>query len=117
MQSVTSFAIPQGLHIEALLFEDRGVTILASIKEQAGQCPEYGRSSRRVRGHYRRTIADLPWAGVPVRFRVRVRKVQCENPCCQRKIFAERLQGVARRYARRTDRQREALEQVGFALG
>ncbi len=48
---------------------------------------------------------------------MRVRKFQCENPCCQRKIFAERLHGVARRYARRTDRQREALEQVGFALG
>lgn len=117
MQSVTTFAIPEGLHIESLVFEESGVTILASSKEQAGQCPKCGRSSRRIRGHYRRTVADLPWAGVPVRFRVRVRKFQCENPRCQRKIFAERLEGLARCYARRTDRQREALEEVGFALG
>ena len=117
MQSVTSFAIPEGLHAEAVAFERGGVTIIASLEKQPGQCPECGRSSRRVRGHYRRTVADLPWAGVPVRLRVRVSKYRCENPRCRRKIFAERLQGVAQCYARRTDRQREALEQVGLALG
>lgn len=117
MQFVTSFAIPEGLHAEALVFEECGVTILASIEDHTGRCPKCERSSHRVRGYYRRTMADLPWAGAPVRFRVRVRKFQCENPRCQRKIFAERLEGLAWCYARRTDRQRKALEEVGFALG
>jgi hypothetical protein len=52
-----------------------------------------------------------------VRFRIRARKLRCTNPSCPRKVFAERLEGVARRYARRTERQREALEGIGFALG
>ena len=72
MQSVTSFAVPEGLHAEALAYERSGVTILASIGKRAGQCPECGRSSRSVRGHYRRIVADLPWAGVLVRLHVRV---------------------------------------------
>lgn len=46
-----------------------------------------------------RSLADLPWAGIPVSFKVRVRKLFCDNPLCPRKVFAERLEGVACRYA------------------
>ncbi|MDP9379983.1 MAG: transposase [Chloroflexota bacterium] len=62
-------------------------------------------------------LANLPWGGVPVRFYIRVRKLYCDNSNCPRKIFAERLEGVAQRYARRTNRQRGALEDIGFVLG
>jgi transposase len=54
---------------------------------------------------------------VVVRLRVRVRKFFCGNNSCERKVFAERLDGVAQRYARRTDRHREALDLIAFALG
>jgi transposase len=74
-------------------------------------------TSRRVHGHYPRTLADLPLGGVPVRLRVQVRKFFCDEPSCERRIFAERLGGVARAYARGTDRRREALEWIAFALG
>lgn len=47
----------------------------------------------------------------------RVRKFFCDVPSCERRIFAERLEDVARAYARTTDRQREALEWIAFALG
>lgn len=47
----------------------------------------------------------------------RVRKFFCDVPSCERRIFAERLKDVARAYARTTDRQREALEWIAFALG
>jgi transposase len=46
-----------------------------------------------------------------------VRKYFCDVPTCERKIFAERLPDVARVHARGTDRQREALELIAFALG
>jgi transposase len=46
-----------------------------------------------------------------------VRKFFCDVPTCERKIFAERLPDVARVHARGTDRQREALELIAFALG
>jgi transposase len=68
-----------------------------------------GEVSRRVHGRYTRTLADLSLGGLPVRLRVRVRKFFCDEPTCERKIFAERLEEVARPFARGTDRRREAL--------
>jgi Transposase len=80
------------------------------------------RPSQRVHGYYARTLCDLPWCATPVRYtpvrlRVRVRKFFCDQPSCERTIFAERLDEVARVHARGTDRQREALEWIAFALG
>ena len=49
--------------------------------------------------------------------RVGVRKFFCDEPACERRIFAERLEGVAGVYARSADRQRRALEWIAFALG
>ena len=117
MRTSISFAVPEQLHIEALVFEGGGVTILASTCAAASACPVCGRPSRRVHSYYTRTVADLPWGGVPVRFRVRVRKFFCDDPGCARRIFAERLDGVAQRYARRMDRQREVLDLIAFTLG
>lgn len=117
MEISARFAIPQQLHVGALVFEQGGVTILASPQESHPRCPECGHSAHRVHSRYSRTIADLPWGGVPVCFRVQIRKLYCDNPNCPRRIFAERLDGVARQYARRTDRQREALDLIAFALG
>jgi transposase len=54
---------------------------------------------------------------VAVRFRVRVRKFFCDNDACPRTVFGERLAGIAQAYARRTDRQREALTAIAFAQG
>ena len=117
MQTSPWFAVPPLLRVEAIAFERGGATVLTSPDIPAPMCPDCGRPSRRVHGHYTRSVADLPWGGVPVRFRIRARKLRCTNPSCPRKVFAERLEGVARRYARRTERQREALEGIGFALG
>ncbi|MDP9352879.1 MAG: transposase family protein [Chloroflexota bacterium] len=36
--------------------------------------------SRRPHSVYTRTLADLPWGGVPVRLRVRTRKFFCDEP-------------------------------------
>jgi transposase len=111
------FAIPERIRAEALIFEDGGVTVLASADAVSPRCPACGQPSRRTHSRYYRTLADLPWGGVPVRFRLRARKLFCDEPACPRKIFAERLDGMARWYARRTDRQRGALEDIGLALG
>ncbi len=117
MHEIRSLAAPGRLRIEELLLEGGGVTVRASARGQDAVCPVCGSGSRRVHGHYTRTLADLPWGGVPVRLRVRVRKFFCDEPSCERRIFAERLEKVARPFARGTDRQREALEWIAFALG
>lgn len=113
----SGFTVPDQLHVDALSFDGDLVTIHASTEGHATECPLCERPSRRVHGRYTRTLADLPWCGIPVRLRVRVRKFFCDEPSCERKIFAERLGEVARVYARGTDRRTEALEWIAFALG
>ncbi len=86
--------IPQLLHVEALLLNEDGLTILASSEATDAPCPLCGERAARVHSRYLRTIADLPWADVTVRIRVRMRKFFCDNPVCPRTIFAERLAGI-----------------------
>src|SRR5215216_3593537 len=112
-----SFTIPKQLHVDELSFTADLLTIYASTTDLAAECPLCGQLSLRIHGCYARTLADLPWCGTPVRLRVRVRKFFCDLPSCERRVFAERLEDVARVYARSTDRQREALEWIAFALG
>ena len=91
-----SFTIPKQLHVDELSFTADLLTIYASTTNLAAECPLCRQPSRRIHGCYTRTLADLPWCGVPVRLRVRVRKFFCDEPSCERRIFAERLDEVTR---------------------
>jgi hypothetical protein len=110
VESLTSCAVPEQLRVEGLALDDYGITICASTNTPTAGCPVCGRTSRRIHGYYGRTPADLPLGGVPVRLRVRVRKLFCDDPTCGRRIFAERLEEVSRPLARGTERRGEALE-------
>jgi transposase len=105
------------LHVATLLLDEEGLTILASSEAAAAPCPLCGERSDRVHSRYVRTLADLPWAKLAVRLRVQVRKFFCANAACPRRIFAERLAGIAQAHARRTDRQGAALTAIAFANG
>ena len=86
----------------------------------ARRCPVCGKRSGRVHSRYTRTLADLPWQGVPVTVGLRVRRFFCDEANCDRTVFAERLSGVATRYGgRRTERLDSWLTttHVSFALG
>jgi transposase len=62
-------------------------------------------------------LADLPWSGYQVTWQLRVRKLFCHNRQCPRRIFTERLPGLAAPWARRTLRLTARLLAVGLALG
>ncbi len=117
MSTGASFSIPEQLHVESLSTSPDGITIHSVPKDTGGRCPGCSGHSRRVHSRYTRTLADLPWAGISVRLRVRARKFFCDDPSCVQKIFAERLDEVAQPRARRTDRQNEALLLIGLSLG
>lgn len=117
MQQNASLVVPDQIRVEDMLLDDHGLTIHARTDSHYAKCPKCGRSSSRIHGCYVRILADLPWCGTPVRLRVRVQKFFCDEPACEREIFAERLDETTRPYARGTDRQREALEWIAFALG
>jgi transposase len=109
--------VPPSLHVDALLVGDDGLTIRVLAETPAPRCPLCGEPAARVHSRATRTLADLPWAGVTVHLRVQVRKFFCENPTCPRRIFSERLDGIAAVAARRTERQRASLLDLAVALG
>src|SRR5687767_15958476 len=116
MVAATARLIPPSLRVDALLVGDDGITIRVITEATAARCPLCGEPADRVHSRATRTLADLPWAGVVVRLQVQVRKLFCANPTCPRRIFSERLDGIAAVSARRTDRQREALLDLAVAL-
>jgi transposase len=117
MVAATARLIPPSLHVEALLVGDDDLTIRVLAETPEARCPLCGEPADRVHSRTTRTLADLPWAGVPVHLRVQVQKFFCDNPTCPRRIFSERLAGIAQVSARRTERQRAALLDLAVALG
>jgi transposase len=108
--------IPRGLRTEHLLVASHSVTISVAPEADSALCPACGGRSERVHSRYARAVSDLPWHGVPVVFRVRVRRFFCGAPSCERRIFRERLPDVAAR-ARKTNRLEEALLAIVLELG
>jgi transposase len=110
---------PTAVMCEALKVADDGLEIqleMATIQTSAA-CPVCGQASRRVHSHYRRHLADLPWAQVTVTIDLRVRRLFCDNRDCARKIFTERLPSIVTPWARRTVRLAKRQEKVGLVAG
>jgi len=80
-------------------------------------CPDCRQPTHRIHGHYRRTLADLPWTTAPIELRVIVHRFRCGTCTCRRKTFAERLPTVAPLYARTTTRLTTTQADTGLVLG
>ena len=93
------------------------ITLLISSTQAEPRCPGCHVPARRVHSHYTRTLADLSWSGDQITWRLRVRKLCCRNRQCPRRIFTERLSGVAAPWARRTFRLTPRFLALGLALG
>ena len=103
-------------HMQLTIIPDL-IEIRVHCTSASAACPVCGRPSTRVHSRYARTLADLPWHGTPVRLELQARRFFCDTPECPRRIFTERLSGVATAYARKTLRFAEALGEIGFAMG
>lgn len=93
------------------------ITAVVQTTAVSASCPLCGRSSHRVHSRYVRSVADVPWHGVPFRLRLQARRFFCEEPTCPRVIFTERLPDLVAPYARRTTQLADWLRAVGFAVG
>jgi transposase len=107
----------KGLRLTEIAATEEGITLQLFVARRTARCPSCQGRAHRVHSRYDRTIADLPWSGTTVRLRVRVRRFICQVAACPQRIFAERLPQLVDRYARRTHRLRDALQQIGLALG
>jgi transposase len=93
------------------------ITLLISSTQVEPRCPGCNVPARGVHSHYTRTLADLPWSGYRVTWRLWVRKLFCRNALCPRRIFTERLPGIAQPWARGTMRLMARVLAIGLALG
>ncbi len=107
----------QGLRMQQLMVASDELTLVLASSRAEACCPLCGQVTTRVHSRYQRTLQDLPWGHLRVSLRVQVHRFFCQNPGCARQIFTEPLPALAERYARRTNRLREALLALGWALG
>src|SRR5215212_3553516 len=113
----TVLPAPKLLNLIGVRADENAITLVARTSSRVARCPACGTRSARVHSRYTRTLADLPWQGIPVTVRLRVRRLFCDHKACNRAIFAERLPGLAAHYARRTERLESWFTHVSFALG
>jgi transposase len=115
--SLTVLPAPKLLNLISVRADANAITLAARTSSRVARCPVCAKQSLRVHSRYTRTLADLPWQGIPVTLHLHVRRFFCEEVNCHRAIFAERLSDVVRHYARRTERLDEWFTHVSFALG
>jgi transposase len=84
---------------------------------QPAICPDCAQVSTSRHSRYGRRLSDLPWQGLSVQIWVGVCRYRCRNERCVRKIFCERMHGVARVFARQTIRLAEIIGFVGYIAG
>jgi transposase len=68
-----------GLAVTAVTLTPDVIGVAVGPTAEMADCPECGTSSSSVHSRYVRTVADLPWQGRRVVFRVTVRRFRCRN--------------------------------------
>lgn len=105
------------IKFQSLIIDEPHLILVAAMISTNSTCPDCSQPTHRIHGHYRRTLADLPWATAPIELRLIVRRFRCCTCTCRRKTFAERLPTVAPLYARTTTRLTTTQADTGLVLG
>ena len=93
------------------------ITLSVSSTQISAQCPLCSTSAQRIHSRYERTLADIPCASFSLTLALQVCKFFCDNCACVRRIFTERIGGVAAPWARKTVRLVQRLQSISLALG
>jgi transposase len=115
MDVPTALKLPEYVHVLTIEQRENTFVVLACSLQQAPCCPVCGRPSKRFHSQYTRRVADLPCGGLLVCLSILVRKCFCEEPLCIRKIFCERLKGLAEAWAQATIRLNYMVTVIGLA--
>jgi transposase len=105
-----------GVAVEAAEVAGGRVRIWARAAAEGASCPRCGQFSQRVHSGYERRLADAPAGGQPVTIRLAVRRFFCGNPECAAVTFAEQVEGLTSRRARRTPPLARTLTAIALAL-
>jgi AcrR family transcriptional regulator len=91
-----------GVIVEEVVAAAGLLLVLARARAPEAACPECGTASGRVHSRYSRKLADAAIGGRQVEILLAVRRFFCLDPGCGRKTFAEQVDGLTTRYARKT---------------
>jgi transposase len=108
-------------HLAGVIVEEAEVAgdrlwIWARARAGRAACPGCGTVSGRVHSRYQRRLADAALGGRKVMIRLVVRRFFCDAPGCPAATFAEQVEGLTSRYARRTPLLAAMLGAVAVAL-
>src|SRR4051794_25594101 len=108
------------LELDHLDAEPSAIVLTLHPTRTDALCPRCAQLSTLIHAHYRRSLADRPWAGVPLRLHLRLRKFVCPNSACPQTVFVERLPSIVATFAQRSlrladDQRHPALEHGGEA--
>jgi transposase len=104
-------------HIDRVLEHREELEIHASSTSTKAACPDCQQASSSTHGWYSRSAQNLPSLACKIRLHLQVRRFLCRNALCARKTFVENLAHWLPRYARRTRRLSDLMQQVSLALG
>jgi len=105
-----------GVIVEAVEAAAGLLLVTARARAPEAACPKCGTVSRRIHSRYRRTLADAAVGGRPAVIVLAVRRFFCADPGCPRKTFAEQVDGLTSRYARKTPLLAGMLGSIAVAL-
>lgn len=95
----------------------QSVVVTATSARSEVACPCCHTLTSSLHSHYRRTLEDLPCLGLVVQLQLSVRRFRCRNETCPRRIFCERIEEVAARSARMTQRLTLAVQNTALEVG
>ncbi len=113
MDLASVLALPSTLTVDRVERSTEGLTLSLHATTGCVCCPSCGTAGSRIHSRYTRTVLDLTCVGQRLRLKLLVRKWICPSDSCPQRIFAEPFAGLARRYARMTDRLITALQSAG----
>ncbi len=117
MRSKTLIPDPSVITVEWIVPDDTDIVLVARTRRCTVSCPVCGQPTTRVHSWYIRSLRDLPWQGLAVRMEMHTRRWFCDNSCCPRRIFTERLPTVAAPFSQRTTRLSTIVLIFGVAVG
>jgi len=105
-----------GVIIEEVTAAAGLLLVMARARTGTAACPTCGTMSGRVHSRYSRTLADAAIGGRQAVILLAVRRFLCLAPGCGRKTFAEQVDGLTTRYARKTPLLAGVLGRIAVAL-
>ena len=116
MKTSITWSPAASLNVVSVERREQAWTVTVDSREPTF-CPGCGEQSKSRHSTYSRTFRDLSAQGAPVIVQARLGRWRCRNQQCDRRIFTERVPGLAAPFARRTARLAEIVRLLGHSAG